>query len=235
MKISISWSGGKDACFALYHILQEGKHEVVSLHTTFNAANHRVGLHGIHESLIEAQAASLKIPLVKTYLPESQDHKAYEEVMWQLMEELKAQGVEAIVYGDIFLEDLKTYREQQLHRAGLKGLFPLWQRDTFVLAFDFLEAGFKTRICAADADLFAPKDLREMDKPWLEHLPQGVDPCGENGEFHTLVFDGPIFQKPIPVKAGEVSTHHYTYKVQTEDGVEERKKGFYFVDLDTRP
>jgi uncharacterized protein (TIGR00290 family) len=143
-KISVSWSGGKDSAFALYKILTADEFQVVSLHTVFNIETRRVGMHGIHESLIEQQAASLKLPLEKLFLVGSEDHAAYTDLLSRYYRKCKAHGVEGILFGDIFLDDLKTFRDNLLGDAGLTGFYPLWKIDSKILIQDFINLGFKT-------------------------------------------------------------------------------------------
>ena len=209
-KVSVSWSGGKDSAFALHKIVQEGALEVRNLHTSFNDQLRRVGMHGTPENLIELQASAIGLPLHRIYIPAASSNEEYETAMLAFYRQQKEAGIEAIVFGDIFLEDLKEYRDQLLQKAGLEGIYPLWGQDTQQLILEFLEEGFKTTICAADAKYFAREVAgQSIDKSFIQRLPAKVDPCGEKGEFHTFVSEGPIFRKPITFKVGEVVKKSY--------------------------
>lgn len=232
-KVTISWSGGKDAAFALFKILLSGEYDVVSLHTVIGQETRRVGLHGVRETLIGKQAESIGIPLVKLYLPDSNDHDAYTALMRSFYNRCAADGVEGVVFGDIFLQDLRQFREALLMDAGLHPLFPLWKIDTRVLLDDFINANFKTLICSADAALFGQEAVGQMiDPEFLESLPKGVDPCGERGEFHTFVYEGPIFKKAVKVERGDVVKKEYHYQKKNDDGsLEKLTSAFWFQDL----
>ena len=221
----MSWSGGKDSALALYYALHSNEYEVVHLHTTFGEETRRVGMHGVREELIEAQAHELRIPLRKLYLPASSTNDAYETVMKEFYRQCVDEGTTHVVFGDIFLEDLRLYRETLLKPFGLHPVFPLWGKDTKELVRGFLRLGFKTVICSANVTYFSETDAgKQITSDFIDQLPAGVDPCGENGEFHTFVFDGPVFQRAIGVHAGEVSLH--TYPVPGEKGHQ-----FWFCDL----
>lgn len=231
-KVSISWSGGKDSAFALYKILQSGNYQVVSLHTVIGKDTARVGMHGVREELIELQAQAIGLPLQKVYLETAEDHIAYESCMIDYYKR-SVQNIDAIVFGDIYLEDLKTYREKLLDQSGIKGLFPLWQADPHQLIHDFLNAGFKTAVCSCNEELYQ-LDLagKVLSKDTVEQLPPSVDPCGERGEFHTFVFDGPIFKNQIKFTKGELVSKVYRYKKSDEAGlVKEQNAVFWFQDF----
>jgi uncharacterized protein (TIGR00290 family) len=232
-KVTISWSGGKDSAFALYRILHQREYDVVSLHTVINADNRRVGLHGVPEDLIAQQAAALGLRLEKIYLTTSDQHGEYETLMTSFYDECSRSGIQAVVFGDIFLEDLKTYREKLLAPSGLTGIFPLWGIETTKLMREFIDAGFKTLICAADKKYFSAEEMgRTIDGHFVTNLPAGVDPCGENGEFHTFVYDGPIFHRPVLFEVGEVVERSYSYKMTDSDGsLKTAKSCFLFKDL----
>ncbi|MCH7415631.1 diphthine--ammonia ligase [Belliella sp. R4-6] len=229
IKISMSWSGGKDSAFALWKLMNDPRYEVVRLHTTFGEESRRVGMHGIQESLIEKQAESIGMDLDKIYYPASGDNKEYETAINSYLDTLKTEGIETIAYGDIYLEDLKAYREQQLSKRDFKAIFPLWKKDTAQTARDFIAAGFQTLICAADADLIEEKWVGSIfNLEFLKNLPYKIDPCGENGEFHTFCYDGPIFQHPIAVSKKQTISKSYHFK--TDEGKEIEKK-FWFAEL----
>src|SRR5688572_9500050 len=197
-KVTISWSGGKDSAFALYKILLSGEYDVVSLHTVIKQETGRVGLHGVREELIDYQAEALGIHLDKIYVPGSSDHRAYEQTMRSFYQQCVKHHIEGIVFGDIFLEDLRKYREDLLGDFAIQSLYPLWNIDTTVLIHDFINSGFKTIVCSANARYFPRERLGILIDPnFVRQLPHEVDPCGENGEFHTWMYDGPLFKKPL--------------------------------------
>jgi uncharacterized protein (TIGR00290 family) len=228
-KVSVSWSGGKDSAFALWELLNDDRFDVVELHTTFGELTRRVGMHGIHETLIEAQASAVGLPLRKIYYPASGDNAAYEKAMGGYLTALERDGVRHIAYGDILLEDLKKYREEKLAKRGFFGVFPLWKRDTKTVAEEFLRAGFRTKICAADADKVS-KDWvgKDYDSKFLEQLSADVDPCGENGEFHSFCYGGPVFQKRLLVYCKEVIQR--SYDIPLVSGKED-KKHYWFAEI----
>jgi uncharacterized protein (TIGR00290 family) len=232
-KVTVSWSGGKDCTLAMHKIMQSGQFEVVSLHTTFNEDTKRVGLHGIKQSLIEQQAKSIGISLHKIFIPTAQNHDAYEKAIHQYYESLSAVGIKKIVFGDIFLEDLKRYREKMLLRHGLEGIFPLWKLNSKAVAKDFIHSGYKAAICAADAKYFRETDVgRDYDLDFINSLHSEVDPCGENGEFHSFVYDGPVFKKPIAIQRQQIEAKEYSFKVRLPNGgEEERVSKFWFQEL----
>lgn len=231
-KITISWSGGKDSAFALYGLLQSRKFEVVHIHTVIDSDTRRVGLHGVREEMIEAQAVQLGLSLVKGSLKSSGSGSAYEELVRGMYRSFREEGITHILFGDIFLEDLRSYREGLLQESGLIPVYPLWKKDSHALVKEFVGAGFKTIVCAANERCYEAGMLgKTIDQDLLERLPGDVDPCGENGEFHTFVSEGPIFRKQVPVTLGEVVSRSYEYAVM-ENGQETRKKTvFYFQDL----
>ncbi|NKQ35109.1 MAG: diphthine--ammonia ligase [Chloroflexi bacterium] len=204
-KAVINWSGGKDSALALWAVWQAGAVEVVALLTTVNEAYGRIAMHGVREDLLEAQAEALGLPLIKAYLPEQCPMDEYDAIMRRHLEELRGQGVTHAVFGDIFLEDLRRYREERLAEAGLTAVFPLWQIPTAELARRFVADGFRAyTVCVNEKLLGRPFVGREMDTAFFASLPANVDPCGENGEYHSFVYDGPIFHHPIPCRLGEI-------------------------------
>ena len=229
IKISLSWSGGKDSAFALWHLLQSEEFEVLRLHTVFGEETKRVGLHGISEELIGKQAELIGLPLDKLYYPASGDNTAYENSIKGYLYNLEALNISHIAYGDIFLEDLKKYREEQLERNGFHAVFPLWGMDTEKLAEDFISKGFETLICAADTEKIDPYWLgKKFNSDFLNNLPKEVDPCGENGEFHSFCINGPIFIRPIQVNIGEKISK--SYWIKKDDG-EQIEKKFGFIEI----
>lgn len=228
-KISISWSGGKDSALALWMLQNDEHYEVVGLHTTFGEHTRRVGMHGIHESMIEAQAASIGLPLDKIYYPASGDNQAYEKAIGEYLVELKAKGVNHIAYGDILLEDLKKYREDKLSENGFIAVFPLWKSNTRMLSDKFIKHGFKTKICAADKEKIGEYWIgKDYSFGFLNGLSPDVDLCGENGEFHSFCYDGPIFRFPLKVHCKEVVQQ--CYELKTEKGASQNKY-FWFGEL----
>jgi uncharacterized protein (TIGR00290 family) len=232
-KVTISWSGGKDSALALHRIFTSGEFEICHLHTVIDAGTKRVGLHGVREVLIEKQAKALGLKLVKLYLPASNDHDTYEQLMRAFYTQCFNEGIQGVVFGDIFLEDLKHFRERMLHAASLEGIFPLWKEDSKTLISEFISKGFKTIICSANAALFQSSEVgKTIDQAFINDLPPLVDPCGENGEFHTFVFDGPEFAKPVLLKKGEVIKKEYHYRITLPDGtVQDTWSSFWFQEL----
>lgn len=200
-----NWSGGKDSSFALYKILTEKKYQIQTLLTTINQKYDRVSMHGVRKPLLEKQAENLGISLTKLLLPENLTMKKYDQEMQKTLKSLvRKYELENAIFGDIFLEDLRKYREKRNKILGLEAIFPLWKMNTKKLALDFIEKGFKAILVCVDTR-FLGQDFvgRIFDKAFLDDLPKNVDPCGENGEFHTFVFEGPIFKNKIDFKIGE--------------------------------
>lgn len=228
-KVSVSWSGGKDSALALWYLVNDDRYEVVGLHTTLGEQTRRVGMHGVHEKLIEAQAAALGLRLDKIYYPASGDNNAYEKAMGDYFDLLHEQGVRHIGYGDILLQDLKDYREKKLAEKGFAGVFPLWERDTKEVAREFIQLGFHTKICAGEADKVEKEWIgRLYGLKFLHHLSPDVDPCGEYGEFHTFCLRGPIFTYPLTILCEDVISK--SYEISLENGAIE-KKHYWFADL----
>ena len=198
-KIILAWSGGKDSSFALYELLKNPQIEVVYLLTTLNAEFKRISMHGVREELLDAQSESLGIPLLKVWIHEA-SYEAYESQMERTLILAKEEGINTVAFGDIFLEDLRKYREDNLAKVGMNAMFPLWKKDTSELARSFIENKFRTITCCTN-DAFLGESFvgEEYTSDFLNKLPVNCDPCGENGEFHTFCFDGPIFRYPIEV------------------------------------
>lgn len=232
-KAIFCWSGGKDSTLALYKVLQENTIEVIGLLTTINKEHKRVSMHGIREELVEEQARQTGIPLIKMYISTDTSNTSYEKAMEEMLLNAKASGVSKVIFGDIFLEDLKKYREDNLKKVGLEAVFPLWKQDTSKLVHEFVELGFKTIICSCDSDLLGEKTVgRIIDKTFINDLPTSVDPCGENGEFHSFAFEGPLFKSPIKFSTGEKILKHYDIKTTDENGsTSNYKKGYWFIEL----
>jgi uncharacterized protein (TIGR00290 family) len=200
----MSWSSGKDSTLALHEARSAGEVEVTGLLTTVNSTAGRVAMHAVRQALLEAQAAALGLPLHVVELPWPCPNEVYEQRMSAAVDAARQQGVERMVFGDLFLEDIRAYREGSLAGTGITPVFPLWQRPTAALAREMLARGIRAIITCVDPAQ-APASLagRWYDEALLEALPVGVDPCGENGEFHTFVADGPGFAYPLEVSIGE--------------------------------
>jgi uncharacterized protein (TIGR00290 family) len=211
--IFVSWSGGKDSSLALYEIQKANTHGVAALLTTITEDYDRISMHGVRRVLLEQQAEALGLPLRKISIPKDSTNAIYESRMRALLEEGMREGIDTVAFGDIFLEDLKLYREKNLAQLGMKGLFPIWKRDSAELARTFMGLGFKAvLVCVDTAILAATFAGRPYDQELLRDLPPHVDPCGENGEFHSFAFDGPIFKHPINHTVGEVvQRDHYCF------------------------
>ena len=203
--IVICFSGGKDSLLALRELQRRGEQDVVALLTTVTDEYDRVSMHGVRRSLLRAQAESLGIPLVEVVVPPQSSNVIYERAMGRAFARFHAEGIRKVAFGDLFLEDLRVYREKQLAAANMECLFPLWKTDTTELARQFIDDGFKAvLVCVNPEQLDGSFAGREFDQSLLADLPPAVDPCGENGEFHTFVYDSPNFRNPIPVQTGEV-------------------------------
>jgi uncharacterized protein (TIGR00290 family) len=204
-KILISWSSGKDSAWALHVLKQSGEYEIAGLLTTINAAFNRVAMHGTRREVLEAQAEAAGLPLWTVPLPWPCSNAEYEAAMSKACERALSEGVAAIAFGDLFLEDVRRYREERLAGTGIAPLFPLWGLNTRELVQAMLRAGVKARIVCTDPKKL-PKEFSgcDLDESLLEKLPPEIDPCAENGEFHTCVYAGPMFRKPIAIESGEV-------------------------------
>lgn len=203
-KVLFAWSGGKDSALALYEIQRSQRYEIVSLLTTITEDYDRVSLHGVPRILVEQQAKSLGLPLQEVFIPKDCSNEEYEARMKEALIRFKQAGVSLVVFGDIFLEDTRKYRENNLSKLEMKGLFPIWGRDTAELTRSFIALGFQAIITCVDARALDKKLVgRIIDESFLAQLPPNVDPGGENGEFHSFVFDGPIFRERIAYKPGK--------------------------------
>lgn len=203
-KVLLAWSSGKDSAWTL-HVLRRQNVNVAALLTTLNEAAGRVAMHGVRSSLLDAQSEAVGIPVWKIPLPWPCTNEDYEWRMAEACSRAVAEGFDSIAFGDLFLGDVRTYREHQLAGSGLTPLFPLWQLPTGQLARDMIAAGLRARLTCVDSRTLDPSFAgREFDLRLLEELPEQADPCGENGEFHTFVYDGPIFRHPLRIESGEV-------------------------------
>jgi uncharacterized protein (TIGR00290 family) len=202
--VVLSWSGGKDSTMAAYHLLASQKYEIRSLLTTVTEEYDRISMHGVRRDLLEQQAESLGIPLHKIMIPKDCTNEIYEARMREAMSHFKAQGIAKIAFGDLFLQDVKQYRDERLAQAGMTGLYPIWMRDTEELVRTFIGLGFKALLACVDTQAIdASFAGREIDHELLRDLPESADPCGEYGEYHSFVYAGPIFKKAIACRAGD--------------------------------
>jgi uncharacterized protein (TIGR00290 family) len=215
VKTLLAWSSGKDSAYCL-HVLRAQDVEVVGLLTTLNGTHDRVAMHAVRRALLEAQAAAAGLPVTIVPIPSPCPNEVYEAAMAEAMASARARGVEAVAFGDLFLEDIRRYREERLAGSGLVPVFPLWGRPTPALAREMIASGLRARLTCVDPRVLPASFAgRAFDETLLRDLPAGVDPCGENGEFHTFAWAGPMFRAPIPVEVGEVVT----------------RDGFVFADL----
>ncbi len=223
----LNWSSGKDAALA-YHLLSQQKDLLVEyLLTTLSEEHERVFMHGIREQLLDIQAERMNLPLIKVILPASPDDRIYNEAMQETFGKLNEKGISVSAYGDIFLEDLRQYRENQLEQAGVKAIFPLWKKDTRELVSMVENSGIEAIIVCVNEQYLGKEFLgKKINSDFLNTLPANVDPCGENGEFHTFVYNAPFFKEPINIVTGEIV--HKTY--DTGDG-KKWDTGFYFMDV----
>ena len=230
-KAIFCWSGGKDSALALYKVLQGNEYEIKYLLTTVNENHKRISMHGVREELLEAQAASVGIPLVKVYVREGSNAE-YERNMEEQLLLFKQQGIHHVIFGDIFLEDLRQYRDNNLAKVKMQGVYPLWKKDTKELIKEFLSLGFETITCCVnDAYLGEDRVGVKLDKSFVEQLPANVDCCGENGEFHTFCYKGPIFKKKINFTIGEKVYKPIEVKISDCNLPVSEIKGFWFCDL----
>jgi uncharacterized protein (TIGR00290 family) len=216
MRTILSWSTGKDSAWALHVLRGTPGIEVVGLLSTINTAFDRVAMHGVRRTLLEAQAQAAGLPLHIVAIPHPCPNEVYEQRMAAFVAEARDAGVEAIAFGDLFLESIRAYREERMRGTGLTPLFPVWGHDTRQLAEEMISGGLEARIACLDPRVM-PREFagREFDAALLAELPAGIDPCGENGEFHTFAFGGPMFAGPIAVALGSVA----------------EREGFLFQDI----
>lgn len=228
VKTFFNWSTGKDSALALYHLRRNEDYRVDCLLTSVNAVHDRVSMHGLRREFMLAQAEAIGLPLKTIELPEAPDMPLYEAKMGEAVSALKTDGYSHSAFGDIFLEDLRRYREDKLATLGLKAVFPLWKSDTRELMHEFLALGFKAVVVCVNTDVLdASFAGRLLDESFLADLPAGVDPCGENGEFHTFCFAGPVFRHEIPFRIGERVLREYPAPA----GGGKAHAGFCFCDI----
>jgi len=215
-KALLSWSSGKDSAWSLHVLRTRQEVEVAGLLTTVNEVHSRVAMHAVRVELLEAQAEAVGLPLWKIPIPSPCSNAEYEAAMLAAVERAKREGIGSVAFGDLFLEDIRRYREERLKETGVAPIFPIWAMPTRELAYEMVKSGLRARVTCVD-----PKQLpesfagREFDARFLADLPSDVDPCGERGEFHTFAYDGPMFERPVPVKSGEIV----------------KRDGFVFADL----
>ena len=203
MKAFVSWSSGKDSAFALHEARGAGM-EIAGVLTTINETYDRVAMHGVRNALLDRQIAALGVPAIKVPIPSPCTNEIYEARMENACAAIKTAGIHRIVFGDLFLEDIRAYRVEKLTAAGMEPIFPLWRRDTAQLAREMIASGLVAHVACLDPQKIARSFAgRTFDEAFLRDLPAGIDPCGENGEFHTVVTAGPMFAAPIPVMCGE--------------------------------
>ena len=227
IKSIFNWSGGKDSSLALYQVLKEREYEVSSLVTTINEEKDRISMHGVRTKLLEQQAVSIGLPLHKVMLSEMPAMEEYNAQMRDMLSGFKNEGITHSIFGDIFLEDLKAYRDEKLSQVGMTGYYPLWKIDTYKLFNEFVTLGFRALIICTNSKYLDESYLgRELDHDFLNDIPAEVDPCGENGEYHSFVFDGPIFKQPIEFEIGE-----QLFKNYESDQLSNHDTGFWYLDL----
>lgn len=226
------WSGGKDSAYALHQVFKEGRYTVKYLLSTINGNSNRLSMHGVKEELIQEQADSIGIPLLKVYVYEA-NNSEYEKQMEKTLLTIKAEGISTVLFGDIFLEDLRQYREQKMQPLKMDCVFPLWKMDTGLMVRDFIKQGFKTYTCCVnDGYLDESWVGRLIDGAFVDALPQGTDPCGENGEFHSFCFDGPVFKRPIQVRIGEKKYEPLLVSTGLPTSLDGKPvKGFWYADI----
>ncbi len=215
----LSWSSGKDSAWSLHLLRHRNEHEVVGLLTTFNQAANRVAMHAVRRSLVEAQAKEVGVPLWDVDLPQPCSNADYERIMKKTCETAVQSGIEYIAFGDLFLTDVRAYREKQLENSGLQPVFPVWGMPTRELAHSMIKSGLRAKLSCVDPKCLAAEFVgRDFNEQLLSDLPQDIDPCGENGEFHTFVYAGPMFENNLSVEVGEIVS----------------RDGFVFADLSSK-
>jgi len=203
-QVLVAWSGGKDCSLALYEILRDQEWHVAALLTTLTEGYDRISMHGVRRTLLEEQAARLSLPLEEVWISQRASNEEYESKMRHVLEKHRKQGVDCVAFGDIYLEGIRQYREENLAKAGMTGVFPLWGQDTRALMRRFLELDFKAVVTCVDLEAIDGAFAgRRIDETFVRDLPPEADPCGEKGEFHSFVYDGPIFDGPIGITVGE--------------------------------
>ena len=235
-KAIFNWSGGKDSSLTLYHVLKENLYDIKYLVTSCSQEFDRISMHGVQVSLLKRQAELIGIPLKIMYVPTIPTMEAYDAAMAKILTEFKNEGITHSIFGDIFLEDLRKYREDRLAEVGLTGVFPIWKRPSLELVHEFIDLNFKSiLVCIDESCLNESFCGRMIDDQLLKDLPPKVDPCGENGEFHSFVFDGPIFKSPVPFTTGEKVRRSYAKPKNLDDKdcacCKTSDTAFWYIDL----
>lgn len=236
-KVVFNWSGGKDSSLCLYKLLENSDYDICHLLTSVNKDKDRVSMHGIRKELIHVQAQHIGIPLHCIMLPDQVDMDEYNRIMMDNLKPYRENGIRYGAFGDIFLEDLRKYREKKLRDINMEAIFPLWMMNTDQLAREFIDLGFKAVISSVDGSkLDASFVGREYDHQFLKDLPEEVDPCGENGEFHSFVYDGPLFKAPVLFKKGRVVERTYESTSDSahsfsDDSDQDASFSYWFIDL----
>ena len=231
-KAIFCWSGGKDSAYCLHKVLKENLFDVKYLLTTVNDEFKRISMHGVREELLDKQAESIGIPLLKVRVTEGTNYE-YEKQMETVLLNAKSEGINNVIFGDIFLEDLRVYRENNLAKVGMQGVFPLWKMDTTNLINDFISGQFKAVVCCTNDGYLDEGWLgREVDKTFIEQLPADVDPCGENGEYHTFCYDAPFFNQEINFTVGDKVYKPLEIKMENvSTEINLKTRGFWYCDL----
>ncbi len=228
-KSLMNWSGGKDSALSLYHVLKDATFDVRYLLTTVNDSFKRISMHGVREELLDKQAENIGIELLKLRLAETVSMEEYQTKMDETLRPLMTGGVEYSIFGDIFLEDLRQHREERLATIGMKGVFPIWKRPSLELLAEFWDLGFKTIIVSVNGNVLDQSFCGKiLDRDFLKELPATIDPCGENGEFHTFVYEAPYFQDKINFEIGETVDKTYQFK---DSAGKEHISTYFFTDL----
>lgn len=232
LRTYFNWSTGKDAALAFYYLQKDERFQINMLLTSINAHYNRVSMHGLRRELLEEQIHNLGLPLTTIELPEEPSMAVYESKIENAVKKLQSEGYTHSGFGDIFLTDLRDYRENHLKNFNIKCCFPIWQRDTKELINEFLDLGFKAIVVCIKSELLDVSFVgREIDENFINDLPENVDPCGENGEFHTFCYDGPIFKTPIKFTIGEKTYREYKTPKQDSELQNNKQMGFWFCDI----
>lgn len=238
-KAFINWSGGKDSSITLFKMLHQNEYSIDSLYTSVNRSNDRITMHGVRLDLLRKQADRIGIPLEILWLPKEPSMIEYNSLMAEGLNSFKEKGYTHSIFGDIYLEDLKIYRESQHQKFGIQTVFPIWKKNSKSLIKKFVDDGFKAITVCVKADKLSKEFVgRLIDHDFIRDLPDDVDPCGENGEFHTFVFDGPLFSKPIDINIGDRIYREYKAPNESEDRCDlsneqnPKKMGFWFCDIE---
>ncbi|MDP9414465.1 MAG: diphthine--ammonia ligase [Pseudomonadota bacterium] len=221
--VIMSWSGGKDSCMALHDLQRSGDHEVVALLTTVTRGYDRVSMHGVRRELLHRQADSIGLPLEEVFIPAAAGNDEYEAAMGEVLSTYRSRGIGTVAFGDLFLADIRAYRDRLVARSGMVGIYPVWGRPTASFVREFIDRGFKAVTACVDLNVLDESFAgRVLNRDFLSDLPAAVDPCGENGEFHTFVFDGPILARSVGFSVGQrVTRGSFCFcDLEPEEGLE---------------